>query len=210
MFRSTFVLVVALGAWSGSVNAQYDDDSPSSPWFGGPGDYAYPVLCIQCAVWQDYRNFAWNQLSINGGAARTPTNPNHVTTFRIYTHTTNDIYPATVEVTLEIKDIEILGETVFHTLANGGHYFVETHPENGDRVPVGYYPKEMGPLQFPYEPPEDDDNSGSGSGASSSRRGGGYNSGTVGGVFGRGFGRIFGGRGGNFCGLGTNYICIQY
>jgi hypothetical protein len=216
MFRSTFVLVAALVCWSGSANAQYEDDSPSEPWFGGPGDYVYPVICARCSVWQDYRNFSWNQLSINGGDARTPTNPNHVTTFRVYTHATNDIYPATVEVTLEIEEVKLMGETIGQRPVDGKHYFVETHPENGDNVPVGYYPKEMGPLQFPYVTPQDN-NSGSGGGTSSNRsgrggdspRGGGYG-GTVGGVFGRGFGRIFGGRGELFCGLGTDYICIQY
>lgn len=218
MLRLTFVLVAVLIAWPGAANAQYDQDTPSAPWFGGPGNYVYPVLCERCSVWQDYRNFSWNQLSINGGNARTPTNPNHVTTFRVYTHATGDLNPATVEITMEFEEVKIMGEPVFFKPSNGKHYFVETHPENGDRVPVGYYPKEMGPLQFPYESPEDGDNSGPDSGASSSRsgrggaspRGGGYNSGIVGGVFGRGFERIFGGRGGNFCGLGTNYICIQY
>ncbi len=221
MYRIAFVLLAALAGWSGSANAQYIYDSPSRPWFGGPGDYVYPVICARCSVWQDYRNFSWNQLSINGGDARTPTNPNHVTTFRVYTHATNDIYPATVEVTLEIEDVELMGETIYQRPVDGKHYFVETHPENGDNVPVGYYPKEMGPLQFPYVPPEDDDenddNSGSSGGSSSGSGGGGDSSsggsssgGYGGGGYGGGFWSRFGGDNGNYCGSGTDYICIQY
>ena len=235
MLRLTFVLAAALIGWPGSANAQYYEDTPSTPWFGGPGDYVYPVLCVRCSVWQDYRNFSWNQLSINGGDARTPTNPNHVTTFRVYTHATDDIYPATVEVTMKIVDVEIMGETVYYKPSDGKHYFVETHPENGDNVPVGYYPKEMGTLEFPYVPPEhddeNDDNSGSGGGTSSSSSGGGDSpsgggrafggggfGGGFGGIFGRGFGGIFGrgfggifrGGSGNFCGPRTDYYCIQY
>jgi uncharacterized membrane protein YgcG len=220
MFRLAFVLVAALIGWSSSANAQFDEDSPSRPWFGGPGDYVYPVLCVQCSVWQDYRNFSWNQLSINGGHARTPTNPKHVTTFRVYTHATNDLYPATVEITLEIEDVELMGETIGYRPIDGKHYFVETHPENGDNVPVGYYPKEMGTLQFPYVPPEhddaNDDNSGSSGGSSSGSGGGGYSSSRGGGFdfagdsF-RGFGWLFRRYdGGGFCGPRTNYICIQY
>jgi hypothetical protein len=119
---------------------------------------------------------------------------------------------------MEIVDVEIMGETVYYKPSDGNHYFVETHPENGDNVPVGNYPKKMGKLQFPYVPPEhddeNDDNSGSGGDSPSGRGGafgdGGGFSGGFGGIFGRGFGRIFGGRSGNFCGPGTDYYCIQY
>jgi len=59
--KCVFVLAIAC---TGTANAQYVDDSRSGPLFGGPGDYYYPLVCSQCTVWQDYRNFAWNQLSI--------------------------------------------------------------------------------------------------------------------------------------------------
>ncbi len=221
MFRLAFVLVAALVGWSGPANAQYDDDTSSGPLFGGPGDYVYPVLCVECSVWQDYRNFSWNQLSINGGDARTPRNPNHVTSFRVYTHATDDIYPATVEITLVIEDVEVMGHKIGHRPVDGRHYVVETHPENGDNVATSYYPEDMGSLQFPYVPSSNGGNNtgGSGGGSSSGSGGGGDSpgGGSSGGGFGGGdgggggFGGGFGGGGGGYyCGPGTDYICIQY
>ena len=147
--RCVFVLTIAC---SGTANAQYNNDSRSGPLFGGPGDYYYPVVCAECSVWQDYRNFAWNQLRINGGSARTPSNPNHVTSFGIYTHATDDVLRTTVEITLEIEDVEVWGNDVGQTVVEPEHYFVETHPENGDNVDTAYYPRNQGPLLFPYEP----------------------------------------------------------
>jgi len=216
--QCVFVLAIAC---TGTANAQYVDDSRSGPLFGGPGDYYYPLVCSQCTVWQDYRNFAWNQLSINGGNARTPSNPNHETTFGIYTDPTNDLFPATVEITLEIEDVEIWGNQVGQTVVDPEHFFVETHPENGDNVDTGYYPKSQGPLLFPYEPLSDgeNDSGGSGGGTSSGSGGGGDSSsgGSTGGGDGGGGGAGAGGGtgtggsgGGTYCGPGTDYICIQY
>ncbi len=221
MFRIAFVLVAALVGWSGAVNAQYSNDSRSGPILGGPGDYVYPMICAECTVWQDYRNFAWNQLSINGGDARTPNNPNHVTTFRVYTNSTNDLSPTTVEVTLEIEVVEVMGIRVGQRPVDGRHYIVETHPDNGDNVPASLYPKEMGPLGFPYQAlPDDGDNSGGSGGGSSSRGGGGdspsggggggWGGGGGGAGAGGGFGGGYGGRRGGYCGAGTDYVCIQF
>jgi len=101
------------------------------------------------------------------------------------------------------------------------HFFVETHPENGDNVDTGYYPKSQGPLLFPYEPLSDgeNDSGGSGGGTSSGSGGGGDSSsgGSTGGGDGGGGGAGAGGGtgtggsgGGTYCGPGTDYICIQY
>ena len=216
--RNVFVLALAC---CGTANAQYNADSRSGPLFGGPGDYYYPLVCSECTVWQDYRNFAWNQLSINGGDARTPSNPRHQTSFGIYTHATNDLLRATVEITLEIEDVEIMGNDVGQTIVEPEHYFVETHPENGDNVDTAYYPKNQGRLLFPYEPlgyaNGDEESSGSGGGSSSGSSGGGGDSssggfgagGDGGGGF-DGFGGFGGFGGGSYCGPGTDYICIQY
>ncbi len=217
MSRLIPVLVMSVLTWSGAANAQFVNDSESGPFFGGPGDYSYPVVCASCSVWQDYRNYAWNQLSINGGDARTPSNPGHETTFRIYTNPVNDLYPATVEITVETEDIEIWGETIGHQPADGHHFFVETHPENGDNVDTGYYPGDMGPLQFPYvaAPPDSDSGSGGGSSGGSSGGGGDSSSGGSGGGSygggggGAGGGGSYGSDNGNFCGPGTEYHCVQ-
>jgi cold-inducible RNA-binding protein len=223
MFRLAFVLVAALVGWSGAVNAQYSNDRPSGPILGRHGNHVYPIVCATCSIWQDYRNFAWNQLSINGGDSRTPNNPNHVTTFRIYTDSATDIYPATVEVTLEIEVVEVMGVRVGQRPVDGRHYIVETHPENGDNVPAGFYPGGMGPLQFPYQPPpvEDDASGGSGGGSSGSGSGGGggdspsgggggWGGGGGGAGAGGGFGGGYGGGRGGYCGAGTDYVCIQF
>jgi len=214
------VFFMSVLAWSGLAQAQYNADEGDSPLFGGPGDYIYPALCTNCTAWQDYRNFAWNQLSINGGDARTPNNPGHETQFRIYTHSTNDFYPGIVEITVETEDVEFLGQTVLHRPADGDHFFVETHPENGDNVDTGYYPGDMGPLQFPYvaPPTESDGASGGGSSGGSSGGGGDSSSGSGGGTYGGSSGGTYGGTGGgsifdsgngNFCGPGTEYRCVQ-
>lgn len=214
-------LLISLLAWSGSVHAQYDTDEGDSPLFGGPGDYIYAVLCTNCTVWQDYRNFAWNQLSINGGDARTPSNPGHETQFRIYTHPTDDLYPGLVEITIETVDVELLGETIGQRPADGDHLFVETHPENGDNVDTGFYPADMGPLLFPYvENPNEGDTGGGSGGGTGSGGGGGDSSGggSGGGFYGGGGGAgagggssggFYGGGGGTYCGHGTEYHCIQ-
>lgn len=216
----TIVLLVVL--FSGTANAQYEGAETDGPLFGGPGDYEYPVLCTQCSVWQDYRNFAWNQLSLNGGDARTPANPNHETVFQIYTHPTDDLFPATVEISLEIEDVEIMGNDVAHIPSEPEHYIVETHPENGDTVPTGYFPKNKGQLVFPYQESIGNESEGSGSGGGSSgssgggsgETGGGGDSGTGGGGGGAGAGGgggIGGGGGsGAYCGPGTEYYCVQY
>jgi hypothetical protein len=214
------VFVVSVLAWSGAANAQFVNDSESSPLFGGPGDYSYPIVCASCSVWQDYRNYAWNQLTINGGDARTPSNPGHETTFRIYTHPVDDLYPATVEITVETENIEIMGETIGQKPADGDHFFVETHPENGDNVDTAQYPGDMGPLQFPYVAPPPASDSGSGGGSSggssggggdssSGGSGGGYYGGGGGGAGAGGGGGYYGGGGGTYCGHGTEYHCIQ-
>ena len=216
------VLFLSLLAWAGSAHAQFNADEGDSPLFGGPGNYIYAVLCTNCSVWQDYRNYAWNQLSINGGTARTPNNPGHETQFRIYTHPSNDFYPALVEITVETEDVEFFGETVGQRPADGDHFFVETHPENGDNVDTGYYPDDMGPLQFPYVAPSSDTGAGgSGGGTGSSGGGGDSSSGGSGGSYyggggGAGAGGGYGGYGsgsgsgsGNYCGPGTEYYCVQ-
>jgi len=222
MYKLTFVMIASLVGWAGAANAQYVNEKPQRPLFGGPGHYVYPVLCRACKVWQDYRNFAWNQLSMNGGNARSPSNPNQVTTFRIFTHPSKDLYPATVEITLEIVDVAFMSTIVGYTITDPEHFFVEVHPENGDRVAVSFYPKTQGKLVFPYN-----------SRSTANRRSGGFARGTrpdgrrgggdsSGGSWGRGgfrrggrsstgFGGWTGGNaGGNFCGIGTDYICVQF
>lgn len=221
MHKILSLAILLLFAHSNIALAQFEDDEGSGPLFGGPGDYTYPIVCTECSVWQDYRNFAWNQLDINGGFARTPNNPGHETSFRIYTDSTDDIYPATVEITMETVDVEVLGNHVAQRPADGDHYFVETHPENGDSVPVASFPKDMGPLQFPHVPLADgNDNDGSTGGGSSSGGGGGgdspsggnngpFSGGGDGGGGGGGIGAGGGGGGGGtYCGPGTEYICI--
>lgn len=226
MLNKIRLFAFALIMFSGTSYAQYEDAETISPFFGGPGDYEYPLLCTQCNVWQDYRNFAWNQLSLNGGEARTPTNPNHQTSFRIYTHATNDLYPALVEITLEIEDVELMGHDVGQMPTDPEHYIVETHPENGDSVADGYYPKNQGALQFPYQesigndPGNDDSNEGTDPPAGGSGGGGGdaSDSGNDGGIYGGGGGGP--GAGGNpggggrasrnYCGPGTEFTCVQY
>ena len=218
MSRIFPTLVMSFLVWSGSANAQYINDRPSGPLFG-TGDYAYPVLCTNCSVWQDYRNFAWNQLTINGGEARTPSHPRDETQFRIYTHRTNDLYPAIVEITVETESVEFMGETIGQQPADSDHFFVETHPENGDNVATAYYPGDMGQLQFPYVPPPPEGEGGGGSGGGSSSGGGGDSSGGGGGTYcgggggagacGGAGGGYAGGSNGNYCGAGTDYECIQ-
>lgn len=219
MRNTLSLLLLSLCLHSVTVFAQYEDDEGSSPFFGGPGDYVYPMVCTECTVWQDYRNFAWNQLDINGGVARTPNNPGNETAFRIYTHPTDDLYPATVEITQETVDVELLGNHVGQRPADGDHLFIETHPENGDNVPTAIHPKDMGPMQFPYVPLADGNPSGGSSGGGSSPGGGGGDSpsGGGGGIFGGGGdgsggggGGIGGGGGGGgtYCGPGTEWICI--
>jgi uncharacterized membrane protein YgcG len=220
MRNTKFSLIIAALCWSGISFAQYTDDEESSPWFGGPGDYVFPVVCTACKVWQDYRNFAWNQLTINRGSARTPTNPGDETSFRIYTNPVSDLFPATVEIELEVVDVKIMGQTIGYRPADGNHYFVETHPENGDSVPGSVYPSDMGPLQFPYA--SDGDSSGGGSGGGSSGGGGGGDSpsgGKSGGFRGGRGGAGAGGGprggyggyrgGGNYCGSGTEWDCVH-
>ncbi len=214
MYKLTIVIVASLIGWSGVANAQYVDERPQGPLLGGPGDYVYPVLCLRCSVWQDYRNFAWNQLSINGGYARTPSNPNHVTTFRIFTHPSNDLYPATVEITLKSEDVEFMSTRVGYSVIDPKHFIVETHPENGDRVPVSLFPKQMGKLVFPYNPDRARSNETRGTrpvrrGGGTSRRGGlssrgAYNRGAA---YIDGYQKV---RSENFCGRCTDYICIQF
>ena len=218
MHSQKFVLVIAALFWSGSSLAQYNADEGDAPMFGGPGDYTFPVVCSSCSVWQDYRNFAWNQLTINGGNSRTPTNPGNETSFRIYTDPVTDLFPATVEIKLEVVDVEFMGETIGSRPADGDHYFVETHPENGDSVPISAYPSDMGPLQFPYSSDGSDNGGSSGSGSSggSSSDGGGGDS-PSGGESGGGGGAGAGGSGGGYsgggtgayCGMGTEWDCIQ-
>jgi hypothetical protein len=222
MSKLIAALLMSVLAWSGSVHAQYNEDEGGSPLFGGPGDYIYPIVCTSCSVWQDYRNYAWNQLTINGGEARTPSNPGHETTFRIYTDPADDLFPVTVEITMETVDIEIMGETIGQKPADGDHFFVETHPENGDNVDTGNYPGDQGPLEFPYVAPPPASDGGSGGGSSGSSGGGGGDSssgGSGGGTFGGGGGGagaggggggggFYGGRGGTYCGPGTEYHCI--
>lgn len=214
MYRLAFVIVASLIGWSGVANAQYVNEESQGPLFGGPGDYVYPILCRKCSVWQDYRNFAWNKLSINGGYARTPSNPNHVTTFRIFTHASNDLYPATVEITLKSENVEFMSTRVGYSIPNPEHFLVETHPENGDRVPVSLFPKKMGKLVFPYNSDRARSNETRRTrparrGGGTSRRGGlssrgAYNRGAA---YIGGYQKV---RSENFCGRGTNYICIQF
>ena len=212
----------AIGLLSCSLaNAQFDQQSESGPLFGGPGDYEYPIVCAQCGVWQDYRNFAWNQLSINGGDYRTPSNPNHETEFHIFTDTSTDQYATVVEITMESSEVEFMGE-VIGEVPDGEHFFVETHPDNGDAVPTAQYPENQGPLLFPYEALADGSEGGGGSsgGGSSSGSGGGGDSssggfngggggGAGGGGGGAGGGSGGGSGGGMYCGPGTEYYCIQ-
>ena len=220
--RKTYItLLVLLLSFSGVASAQYSTDSPSGPWFGGPGNYEYPIVCGQCRVWQDYRNFAWNQLTINGGDFRTPNNPRHHTVFRIYSDPANDRYAVTVEISLEIVDVEIMGHDVGHDIAEPEHFFVETHPDNGDRVPVAYYPKNQGLLLFPYVPLDDDSNndsssggtppgsSGGGGDSSGGGSGGGWGGGGGGAGAGGGSGGPGHGGGGTYCGPGTDWHCVQ-
>ena len=214
MYRLTFLIVTLIIGFSGAAHAQYIDEKPQGPMFGGPGDYVYPVICRNCTIWQDYRNFAWNQLDIHGGYAHTPSQPNNSTTFLIYTHRTNDLYPTIVDITPEVVDIEVMSSSVGYTIAEPEHFFVHTHPDNGDKVRVNFYSENMRKLMFPYEPPRSGRRSNQNR---SSRRGGGDSSG--GNRAGWGNGRLggtgirglyAGNAGGNFCGIGTDYICIQF
>jgi hypothetical protein len=219
--RKRHLLVPVLLLFSAAASAQYVEQRPTGPFFGGPGDYSYPLLCTQCSAWQDFRIFAWNQLSINGGTARTPSDPKAQTTFRIYTHATNDLHPTIVEVTLVIVDVVVMGNVVGQRQAEHKHYTVETHPDNGDRVDTAFYPRSQGPLEFPYRAGGTSSGNAvqsSGSGASASGSGGGGGDSPSG-----GFGGFFGAadvssawelwslgfNSSNFCGAGTNYVCVQ-
>ncbi len=185
--------------------------------FGGPGDYVYPILCFECTIWQDYRNFAWNQLDIHGGAAHTPSHPNNSTTFLIYTHPTNDLYPTIVDVTPEVVDVEVMSSRVGYVLAEPEHLIVHTHPDNGDNVRIGFYSINMRKMVFPYEPARSGNANrganqnrpgGRGGGDSSGGTGAGWGVGRIGGT---GIGGWSGGNGGgSYCGWGTDYICIQF
>lgn len=219
MRSQTLLILCVFSLWAVSAQAQFSEDSGSSPIFGGPGNYVYPVVCGECTVWQDYRNFAWNQLDINGGFARTPNNPGHVTAFRIYTHDTDDLVSVLVEITLEIVDVEVLGNDIGTRIVDPEHYWVETHPENGDAVSAAFYSKNQGPLLFPYEP-LDDGNTGGSTGGGTSPGGGGGDSpsggsntpfgggGSGAGGGGSGGGGSGAGGGGTYCGPGTEWICI--
>ena len=182
--------------------------------FGGPGNYVYPLICRRCTIWQDYRNFAWNQLDIHGGNAHTPSQPNNSTTFLIFTHRTNDLYPTVVDITPEVVDIKVMSSNVGYTIAEPEHFFVHTHPENGDRVRVNFYSENMRKLVFPYKAPRTDRRANRNK---SGRRGGRESSGRNrvrwGNSWLRGTGirRLYDRNAGrNFCGVGTNYICIQF
>jgi len=218
-FKSVFVVIGLL--FCSFANAQFDQQSESGPLFGGPGDYEYPIVCSQCDVWQDYRNFAWNQLSINGGDYRTPSNPTHETEFHIFTDSSTDLHATVVEITMETSEVEFLGE-VIGEVPDGEHFFVETHPENGDTVPTSQYPENQGALLFPYEPladgSEEDGGGGAGGGSTPGGGGGGdsssggSNGGGGGGAGGAGAGGGSGGGGsggGMYCGPGTDYYCVQ-
>ena len=219
--RNRFLIVVILLLASGAASAQFIDQEPSGPLFGGPGDWTYPVLCTECSSWQDYRNFAWNQLSINGGPARTPSDPKSTTTFRIYTHRTNDLHPAIVEVSLVVVDIEINGNVVGRAITDPRHYAVETHPENGDAVPTHFYPESQGPLVFPYRSSSSDSGDGPavGDGYPSASGGGGGGDSPSGGFLGAILSSdeastawelwLTSFNNGNYCGAGTDYICVQ-
>jgi hypothetical protein len=223
MYKLLSLMLIVFCIHPDLASAQFVDDERSGPFWGGAGDYVYPVLCTQCKVWQDYRNFAWNQLSINGGYAHTPNNPGNETTFRIYTHPTVDLYPAVVEIGQETIDVEIMGNEVGQR--PGDHYFIDTHPESGDNVPTTMLPEDMGPLVFPYAPlpggqdpadPGAGDSPGGGgsSGGGGDAPGGGSGGGFFGGGGGPGGGSLggggppWGGGGGHYCGVGTNFHCI--
>ncbi len=217
MYKLTFLIVALFIGFPGAANAQYVDEEAQGPLFGGAGDYAYPLLCLECGIWQDYRNYAWNQLDIHGGYAHTPSIANNVTTFWIYTHATEDLFPTVVEITPEVVDIEVWSSKVGQIPVEPEHLLVHTHPENGDRVRINLYPENMRKLVFPYEPPRSSDSPTSahpnrpGSGGGGDSSGGtraGWGRGRIGGT---GIGGWSGGNaGGNYCGFGTDYICIQF
>ena len=217
MSRLTFPIVILFVGFSGAANAQYNDEEPTGPMFGGAGNYVYPELCFECTVWQDYRNFAWNLLDIHGGYAHTPSQANNVTTFVIYTHPAQDLFPTVVEITPEVVDIEVWSSKVGKIPVEPEHFVVHTHPENGDKVRINLYPQNMRKLVFPYKPPRSRTSpmsgnrhrgNSTGGGDSSGGNGAGWGRGTIGGT---GVGGWSGGNGsGNYCGYGTNYICIQF
>ena len=206
---------------------QYDQDDGSAPFLGRPGNYVYPAVCGACRVWQDYRNFAWNQLDIVGGNARTPRNPGHVTVFRIYTNTSRDKYPAVVVVTLEYVDVENGGTDIGRRPTEPRKYIVETTMDNGDSGDTAIYPPQAGPFPVPYanNGGDDEDESrgggsppvgggGSSGGGDSPPGGGSGGSGSDNGIYGSGGsggGGPWGGRsgGGTYCGPGTEYECVR-
>lgn len=205
--------------------AQYDQDTGSAPWLGRPGDYVYPTVCPSCSVWQDYRNFAWNQLDIVGGNAETPRHPGDATVIRIYTDTSDDLYPAIVVITLEYVDVESRGTVIGQTPTDPNKFIVETTMDNGDMGGTVMYPPQAGPFPVPYPGyGGDDDDEAAGGGSTSdggSGSGGGDSpSGGEGGGFGGGGDGIYGsggpggggpggGGGGNYCGPGTEYDCVR-
>ena len=67
MYRLTFLIVALFIGIPSAANAQYVSEEAQGPLFGGSGDYVYPLLCLECSIWQDYRNYAWNQLDVHGG-----------------------------------------------------------------------------------------------------------------------------------------------
>lgn len=226
MFRITLTVMSLATLLPLPVFAQYDQETGSSPWLGRPGDYVYPTFCTSCSVWQDYRNFAWNQLDIVGGNAETPNHPGDATVIRIFTDRSDDLYPAVVVITLEYVDVESGGTVVGQTPTEPNKYIVETIMDNGDMGGTVMYPTQAGPFPVPYtgNAGDDEDEAGGGGDGTSSGSGGdggggdspggGESGGGGDGVYGSGGaggGGPGGGRtgGGNYCGPGTEYDCVR-
>lgn len=202
--------------------AQYDQDSGSAPWLGRPGDYVYPTVCPSCSVWQDYRNFAWNQLSIVGGNAETPRHAGDSTVIRIYTDRSDDLYPATVVITLEHVDVESGGTVIGQTPTDPNQYIVQTTLDNGDMADTVIYPPQAGPFPVPYNGSSGDDQNDAGGGGDpdngeagggdspSGGEGGGFGGGGDDGTYGTGGGSSAGRSGGSgtYCGPGTEWRCV--
>ena len=206
MFRITSIVLFSLFLLPAESQAQYDTEERDSPWFGGPGDYVYPMVCGGCSSWQHYRNFAWNQLSVAGGSARTPMNPGNLTVFRIFSDPSNDRHPVVVAIALVFDTYETVGGLPVHELREPTLLEVTTTTEQGDVHRIRYSPY-VGPLYVPDDPGSGADNPGAGTGGG----GGGENPGGGGGIVGGGGGGEYPGGGGGrrYCGPGTNYICVQ-
>ncbi len=214
MFRLKLIVVTALLCASIQAQAQYSSESIERPLLGQRGAWVVPALCTQCTVWQDYRNAAWNALTINGGEIFTPEYWGDTLTIRMFSDAHTDEHATVIRIEPELEPgIEVFDQPL--TQQATGLLIVEVTSDNGDNHPQDTYSTHQGTFEFPYEPDDSNTSNGSGSGGSGNGgQGGGGDSGNGGsGGVGTGGGSNGGGTnpgGGNYCGPGTEYDCIQY